>query len=366
MKIRKIINHLKKLDLVLIFIPIFLVSLGLVAIYSSSFYKKDFLNFKKQIFFLIIGLFLMVLISFFDWRILRTNKFLVYSLYFFSLFLLSLLYFFGKTTRGAKIWYKLGIFSFDPIEILKLSLVLVLANYFSQKHIELYNLSHILISGIFILLPSLLIFFQPNLGSVLILLFLWLAILLTSEINLRYFFALFFLVILLFFVSWQFFLKEYQKQRILGFLFPKPEDKFKINWSQNQAKIAIGSGGFWGKGILKGSQSQLGFLPEPQTDFIFASLAEQIGLVGVFLLLISFFILLYKILKICFSKNVNFTKLFGVGFASLIIFQVFVNMGMNLGILPIIGLSLPFVSYGGSSLIFNFIFLGILQSIKIN
>ena len=137
-----------------------------------------------------------------------------------------------------------------------------------------------------------------------------------------------------------------------------------MSWNINQAKIAIGSGGILGKGIGHGTQTQYGFLPEPQTDFVFASIAEEIGLIGIAAFFVLFSLLIWRIIKIALSAGSNFSRLFATGLAILLVFQTFINIGMNLGILPIVGIPLPFVSYGGSSLLANFIALGILQSIK--
>ncbi len=159
-------------------------------------------------------------------------------------------------------------------------------------------------------------------------------------------------------------MKDYQKERILAFIQPHLADPLKIGWSQNQAKIAIGSGGIFGQGFGKGSQTRYGFLPEPQTDFIFAALAEEFGLVGIGLLFFLFLILLWRIIKIAILARNNFCRLFAAGLAILLVSQIFIHIGMNLGILPIIGIPLPLVSYGGSNLIAIYIGLGILQSIK--
>jgi rod shape determining protein RodA len=341
-----------------------LVGIGLISIYSTSFSRGNFLNFKKQLIFGAIGLIFMFILSFVDWRIFRENPYFILILYF--LFLISLigLFFFGQEIRGAKSWYKIGPFNFDPIEFGKIVLILLLAKYFSMRHAEIYQIRHILISGLYFFLPSFLIFFQPNLGQVIILIFLWLGILIVSGIKVRHFFILVFLGILIFAFSWSTILKEYQKERILAFLQPKISDPLKIGWSQRQAKIAIGSGGIFGQGIFKGSQTQLGFLPEPQTDFIFAAFTEETGLVGGLILLILYLLLIWKIIKIALLANSNFARLFALGFAILLFSQIFIHIGMNLGILPIIGISLPFLSYGGSNLIANFLGLGILESIK--
>jgi len=355
--------HLKKLDWVLIVTAILLVGIGLLSIYSSSLGKGDFLNFKKQIIFFGVGFFLMFLISFFDWRELRENPYLILIFYFFCLLSLAGLFFLAPEIRGVKSWYKLGPVSLDPIEFTKIILIILLAKYFSMRHIEMYRVRHILLSGAYIFLPAILIFFQPDLGQVLILVALWVGVLIISGIKLRHFLILVLCGLLILILSWSFLLKDYQKERVLSFLTPGI-DPLGVSWSQNQAKIAIGSGGIFGQGIGQGSQTQYGFLPEPQTDFIFGSLAEEMGLVGVSLLLFLFSILIWRIIKIALSSQTNFPRLFAAGFGILLISQVFIHIGMNIGIVPVIGIPLPLISYGGSSLIATLVGLGILESLK--
>ncbi len=356
-------SHFKKLDWLLIVTTVLLVAVGLVSIYSSSLGKEDFSNFRKQIIFFGIGFLLMFIISFFDYRILRNDPYLILILYFFCLLALLGLFFFAPEIRGARGWYKFGSVSFDPIEPTKILLIILLARYFSIRHIEMYQTKHILISGIYVFLPACLIFFQPDLGSVLILLALWAGILLISGIKLRHFLILVLCGFLVLVMSWFWVLKDYQKQRIMSFINPQIDPQ-GISWSVNQSKIAIGSGGLLGQGFGKGSQTQYGFLTEPQTDFIFASIAEEFGLLGVFILFLLFSFFIWRIFRIGLYASNNFSRFFSIGFAVLIFSQVFINIGVNLGILPIIGISLPLVSYGGSSLLMIFIGLGVLQSIK--
>ena len=357
-----IIAHFKKLDWIIIFSVLLLVAIGLLSIYSSSL-SGNFLNFKKQIIFLGIGLFLLVLFSFFDWRVFRDNPYLILVLYFFSLLALVGLFFLAPEIRGVKSWYRLGPLNFDPIEFTKIILIILLAKFFSMRHIEMYRVVHILLSGMYVFLPAVLIFLQPNLGSALILIIFWIAILIVSGIKTRHFFILVLLGLFSLIFIWSFWLADYQKGRIISFLQPQVEP-LGIGWSQKQAEIAIGSGGILGKGIGEGSQTQYGFLTFPQTDFIFSAIAEEMGFLGVTILLILFSILIWRILKIALLAKTNFSRLFAVGLATLLISQAFINIGMNLGLLPIIGIPLTLVSYGGSSLIATFIGLGILQSIK--
>jgi len=304
----------------------------------------------------------MFLFSFFDWRGLRENPYLILILYFLCLLGLLGLFLFAPEIRGIRSWYKFGPLALSPIEFTKIVLIILLAKYFSMRHIEMYRIRHILLSGAYILLPIVLIFPQPDLGQVLILIALWVGVLLISGIKLRHFLILVLCFLLISILSWSFLLMDYQKERILSFLFPY--DPLGVSWSQNQAKIAVGSGGVFGQGLGSGSQTQYGFLPEPQTDFIFSAIAEETGLLGVSVLLFLFSILFWRIMKIAIDSQTNFPRLFASGLTIILVSQTFIHIGMNLGLLPIIGIPLPLISYGGSNLIATFIGLGILQSIK--
>ena len=357
-------RHLKKLDWVLIISIILLVGIGLLSIYSSSLGKDDFSNFKKQIIFFSIGLFLMFFLSFFDWRIFRENSYLILILYLLCVAGLIGLFFFAPEIRGVQRWYKVGLLSVDPVEFTKIVLIILLAKYFSMRHIEMYRVRHVLLSGFYVSLPAAITFFQPDFGSIIVLGALWTGVLIVSGIKLRHLVVLLLIFLLIFSISWVFLMEDYQKERIASFLMPI--DPLGANWSQNQAKIAIGSGGILGQGLLNGSQTQYGFLPEPQTDFIFAAIAEEMGLAGVSVLLLLFLILLWRIISIAINSQSNFPRLFSIGLAIVLITQIFVNIGMNLGMLPIIGLSLPLVSYGGSGLVAFLMALGVIQNIKNN
>ncbi len=356
-------HYLKKFDWVLVSSALLLAFIGLVSLYSSS--DGDFLNLKKQVVFLGIGVFLMFFLSSFDYRIIREDSYLVIVLYFLCCLLLGGLYFFAPEIRGVRGWYKIGPVSLDPIEFTKVILIILLAKYFSMRHMEMYRFRHIFLSGLYVLLPAVLIFFQPDLGSVIILLTLWVVILLISGIKIKPLLGLFLLGILVVSLGWSFMIQDYQKERLVDFFFPQA-DPLGGSWSQTQAKIAIGSGGIFGKGFGQGTQTQYGFLPEPHTDFIFSAIAEEFGLVGVFVLFALYFVLITRIIRIAMLSFSNFERLFASGVAALIICQLFINVGMNLSIIPVIGISLPLVSYGGSSLIAFFLILGILLSVQKN
>jgi rod shape determining protein RodA len=358
------LKRLRRLDWVLIFCAVALSVFGLVSIYSSCLADGNFSDFQKQIFFLGLGVCLMFFFSYLDWRTFKNNPYLILVMYFICLVLLVGLFFFAPEIRGVKSWYRIGIFSIDPIELLKIVLIILLAKYFSTRHIEMFQIRHILLSGFYVLLPAALVFFQPDFGSVLILIALWVGVLIVSGIKLSHFLILLLCGILILTLSWMFLMKDYQKDRIINFI--SPTDPLGSGWSQNQARIAVGSGGLLGQGIGSGAQTQYGFLPEPRTDFIFAAIAEETGLLGVFVLFSLFAVLFWRMAKIIFDSESNFPRLFAMGFSVVLISQIFIHIGMNLGISPIIGISLPFVSYGGSGLIAAFCGLGIVLNMKNN
>ncbi len=356
------LSHLKKLDWGLIGITMLLLSIGFLAIYSSCLGGDSFFDLKKQMIFGGIGFSLMILISFFDWKTLRESSFILF-LYFIGILLLIGLFFFAPTIRGIKGWYRIAGISFNPVEPVKLILIILLAKYFSKRHIEMYQIKHVFISAVYIAIPAALIFLQPDMGSVLILLALWVGVLIISGIKIKHFLILVLVGILIATLGWMFLLKPYQKERIVNFVVPQNQP-LEGGWNQRQAKIAIGSGGLLGKGIGKGSQTQYGFLPEVKTDFVFSALAEETGFVGISVLFLLFGGLLWKIIAIALKAKSNFPRLFAVGFGILIFSQIFIHICVNIGFCPVIGLPLPFVSYGGSNLISIFMGLGVLQSIK--
>ncbi len=357
-------SRIKKMDWILNAAALTLVGIGLLSIYSSSLGKGSFFNFWKQLIFLGIGLLLMLVVVFSDWKIFTQNPYLILFLYLANLLALGGLFFFAPVIKGVKSWYRLGPISLDPIAPLKLILIILLAKFFSMRHVEMYRVKHILLSGLYVFLPALLIFFQPDLGSVLVIGLLWVLVLILSGIKLRHFLALVLIALLVLAVGWNFILQDYQKQRIMSFVAPKLKP-LGAGWNRRQAKIAIGAGGWFGQGVGQGSQTQYGFLPEPQTDFIFAAFAEEFGLTGVLFLLSILGVLLWRILKVGMEAESNFPRLFCAGFASLLFVEIFINVGMNLGLLPVIGIPLPLVSYGGSALIMTFVGLGVVQNIKV-
>ncbi|MBU2579210.1 rod shape-determining protein RodA [Patescibacteria group bacterium] len=341
-------------------LPAFALTLfGLLSIYSFSSAQGNFFYFKKQLIFFAFSVFLVILLNFFDLKFLKHNSYFIFALYFLSLIALLGLYFFGVEIKGDKGWYKLGIFSFDPVPFAAIFLIAILSKYFAVRHIEIKRFQSIFFSLLYLAIPFFLILFQPDFGSAFILIFVWLGIVIFSGLGIRHFLILGLVALIIFVAAWQFWLKNYQKERVISFLNPKIDFQ-GISWNINQSKIAIGSGGFWGKGISNNSQIQYGFLPSSQTDFIFASIAEATGFFGILILIFFIIFLFSQIMKVALLAEDNFTRLFAIGFAFLLISQSFINIGMTLGLLPVVGIPLPFVSYGGSYILAFYLGLGML------
>src|SRR3989344_327451 len=358
------INHIKNLDWILTLYAVLLVCFGLVSLYGSG-YNDDFLNFKKQLFWLFTGLFSMIFISFFDYRILKNRQFPIVLLFSMSLLLLLGLFQFGDSIRGTTSWYRIGPVAFEPVEVVKIVLIVVLAKYFSMRHVEMYRFRHILISGFYMLAPVSVVLIQSEVGSAMVMVSIWLGIMLMAGIQLKHLVGLFAAGVVILFLAWNWGFQDYQKERILSFINPG-SDPQGSGYNVLQSMIAIGSGGFWGKGIGEGGQTQLGFLPESQTDFIYSAIAEEMGLLGALLLLCCFALFVKRIMSVSRNSENNFARLVASAFSVMLLAQIFVNVGMTFGLFPITGIPFPFVSYGGSSLVSLFAMLGILQSVKSN
>lgn len=355
------IQRLKQFDWIMISAVFLLTIFGLIIQYSLSLNQEviSFLNFYKQLIFVGIGIVLMFLISFLNWNFFLKNY--AIFLYIFILILLLLVLFFGQTLRGTQGWINLpfGI-NFQIVELAKIILAVILAKYWSSKIYDIQSFKHIILTGIITIIPFILILLQPDLGSALIFFGLWLGMIfiISKPKNLILILIIFFLI---FGMGW-FGLKDYQKDRINTFINPQA-DPLGRGYQITQSIIAVGSGQFWGRGLGLGPQSQLKFLPEARTDFVFAVIAEELGMFGVFLVLSLFGILFYRFWKTIKKIRDDFSVFLILGFVLIFFIEIFVNIGMNIGLAPITGISLPFLSYGGSSLLTNLFIIGILQSI---
>lgn len=353
---------LKRIDWVLVFFIIPIVSAGLVTMKSFAPEEGAGNFFNKQIIWVIISFAVFFIFSFIDFRFLKRTDVLVFIFLSVS-FLLLILLGLGRVSRGAQSWFSFGSFSFQPADIMKLVLVLILAKYFSRRHVEIRNIKHIFISGFYALIPFGLVLLQPDFGSAMIIFFIWLGMVLVSGISKIHLLTVFLSGVLVFALAWLFMFAPYQKARILNFLNPLA-DIHGSGYNAFQSTIAVGSGEIMGKGLGFGTQSRLQFLPEYQTDFVFAAFSEEWGFIGSILILILFGLVIWKVLNYASLGASNFEILFGMGVAILFMSHILVNIGMNLGLLPVTGIPLPFMSYGGSHLITEFAGLGILMSMR--
>ena len=355
--------YLKNFDWLVFFPILFLVLFGLIEIYSISLGQGtlDTLNFKKQIVFAVIGFASLFIFSFLDSHFIKS---LSRYWYIVAVLLLISVLIFGDTIRGTKGWFSLFGMGIQPVEIVRVILIMFLANYFSNLAIKVKTFKHFFFSGFFTFVLVALIMMQPDFGSAVMLIIVWLVLLFAAGFRKKYFIFIFLTGLILFSTAWFLLFKEYQKDRIMTFVNPG-ENSLDSGYNSSQAMIAIGSGGLTGKGVGFGSQSQLKFLPEAQNDFIFSVVAEELGFLGVFLILIFYGIFFFRCLSVLPKISNDFGVYFIIGACGLIFIQMFINIGMNLGVMPIVGLSLPFVSYGGSSLISLLIIVGIIENIII-
>ncbi|MFA4988988.1 MAG: rod shape-determining protein RodA [Candidatus Omnitrophota bacterium] len=350
-------------------LALLIACLGVMSIYSSTYQKEGALwqdIYKRQILWLAIGLICFLLMSQFNYRRLWDMNYLLYALAVFFLFLVFVL---GIIRLGAQRWLRFAWFNFQPSEFAKLAVIIFLARYFSRKSAEDISLlsgkfgifKGIILPFIFVSVPMFLIIEQPDLGSGLMLLLVFVSLLYLTDVRLKYIFTLMALLVLPVPFFWHF-LRDYQKQRLLVFMNPNI-DPLGAGYTVIQSRIAIGSGGFFGKGWLSGTQSQLYFLPESHTDFIFATFSEQWGFLGSVLLLLMYYLIVRQGFIIAQRTQDSFGRLLAYGISLLFALQVFINIAMNMGLAPVVGLPLPLMSYGGSSVLITFIALGILVNI---
>jgi len=339
-----------------------LVPILLAGLFTMSSFVGENTFFKRQGIWIVVASIIFLALSRIDFHFLRRTRVLV-TLYLFSAGILSLLFFVGSVFKGARSWFNLGFASFQPTDLANLVLILVLAKYFSRRHIEIAHIKHILISGLYAGIFFLLILAQPDFGSAIIVFSIWLGMVLVSGISKKHLFLVFGLGVLSFSFLWFSVFAPYQKQRIMTFIHPLT-DIHGAGYNAYQATIAVGSGQFLGKGLGYGTQSKLQFLPEYQTDFIFAAFAEEWGFVGVLLLFFLYGVVFWRILANWVEGESNFERLYAVGLAIFFMTHFFLHVGINIGLLPVTGTTIPFLSYGGSHLLTEFIGLGILMGMR--
>jgi rod shape determining protein RodA len=332
---------------------------GLVTMYSFT--GDNSFAFRQSIW-VVVALVTFFVVSRIDVRFLRSTRVLV-TLFSIISSLLVLLFAVGKVSHGAALWLSFGLFSFQPADIAKLVLIIILAKYFSRRHIEIANFRHIIVSGIYAFIFFVLIILQPDLGSAVIIFFIWLGMVMVSGISKKHLAVMGAAGVIVFILLWSFAFQEYQKNRIRNFIDPFADIQGS-GYNAYQSSIAVGSGGILGKGLGYGTQSRLKFLPEYQTDFIFAAFAEEWGFVGIIILFGLYGVIIWRVILHASRGATNFEILFGAGVAVYFMVHIAINIGMNIHLLPVTGTPLPLMSYGGSHLVTEFLALGILMAMR--
>jgi len=351
-------NFIRKFDWTLLVLALAIMTLAMLTFYHSG--PKSMAIIEKEFFFILIGLAVCFFVARIDYRVLKNNSASSIAFYILTvIFLVATLA--APAVRGSQAWLNIG-FKFQPSEIAKLAVLILLAKYFSQKHVEIYRLPHILASGLYVAVPAALVLFQPDFGSTMVFILLWLAMLLFSGIKRKHLLALIMLGLVSATLAWFFAFKPYQKNRIISFLNPYLDAR-GIGYNTIQAQTTFGSGQIFGTFFTGRNLPVL--VPEQYTDFTFAAFGQKFGFVGVVVLAILLIALMMRIGSIAARAHNNFAKLFSLGLITIISVHAFLNAGMNLGILPITGIPFPFLSYGGSNLMTLMIGLGIVESIHL-
>lgn len=353
-------------DFVLLGATIILIAFGIALIYSATLASTSYNGnlwdtfLARQIIFAVVGIGLMFVVALTDYSIFANVNHLIYAL---TILSLILVYAVGQISFGAQRWIDLGVFDLQPSELSKVLLIIVLAKFLADRQEDLKRFPYFVLSMIYVGIPMLFIYIQPDLGTAIVLGVSWLAMVLMAGVRLRHLGLMAVVGIIVSPVVW-FSLHGYMRERIFVFFNPQ-RDPLGAGYNINQARIAVGSGGWLGQGFARGTQSQLHFLRVRHTDYIFSVLGEELGFVGVVLLLVLFVVVIWRILRVAEMARDTFGQLIACGIATVIAFQAVANIGMNVGLLPSSGVPLPFISYGGSALIALLIGEGVVQNIVI-
>ena len=345
----------RRIDWWLVVPVVLLISFSSVVIYSADPGRA-----QLHVLFACAGLLGFIALTMLDYRLLHR---LAVPLFLGLIAVLSSLVLFGTEVRGSRRWLFIGEVGIQPSEFAKVAVIIILAAFLRRAAHRGVNLRTILLSLLLAGLPIGLVFLQPDLGTSLTFVAVWAGLLFSAGLPLAYVFGFTVLGIISLPVIWQF-MQEYQRTRIMVFLNPH-SDPLGAGYNVLQAMIAVGSGRLAGRGFGRGTQSHLRFLPEQHTDFIFATLAEEWGFLGVSLLLLFFLLLLTRIFMVAYQSRTTFGMLLCVGVAYLFMTQLLINIGMNMGVMPVTGLPLPLVSYGGSSMVASLAALGLVHSVAV-
>jgi rod shape determining protein RodA len=340
------------------------LAISLLGLATMRSFSPEHAYFERQVIWVALSIGVFLVASLPSYGFLRRTQ-VVAALYVAAAASLALIFLFGSVIMGSQNRFDLGVFFVQPVDPAKLILIALLAKYFARRHIEIKHIRHIVVSGAYAFVIFVLAFFQPDFGSAIIVFSIWFGMVLVAGISWKHLAVLFISGAIICGGLWQYGLLQYQKDRVLTFLHPLADIR-GTGYNAYQSTIAVGSGQLWGKGIGYGTQSKLQFLPEYQTDFIFAAYAEEWGFAGVILLLGLFTIVMVRILSIAAHGADNFDSLFAAGIAVYFFAQFIVHVGMNMGLLPITGTTLPFMSYGGSHMLTEFAALGVLMGMRRN
>jgi len=352
----------RRIDWFLLGLVLLISALGLMEIYSATYRTKFAGAYERQIYWILAGLVLMFLMTLIDYHTLMEQAPLMYLV---SVALLILVLVVGRKVFGSRRWIPLtGGFHFQVSEFAKLVIILVMARYFSESRQEQVTTSDLVKVGLLAGIPMGLVLLQPDLGTALTYAPIVMMALFLTGIRLKHVAVLVLIFALAAPVTWHFGLKPYQKARLTTFLNPE-EDPQKAGYQLTQSKIAVGSGGLWGKGTTKGTQTQLWFLPVPHTDFIFAAFAEEHGFFGVLAGLLLYFMVLMRLIHNAQTAPDRAGMFIVMGVVGVLLFHVLVNVGMVIGFMPITGIPLPLMSYGGSSVLFTFMALGLVNNVRL-
>lgn len=345
------------------FAVVSLTSISLLAIYGINISRDgDFFQFKKQLLAVALGSVLIVGTAWLDYRQIRSLSLPIYG---FGLALLVAALFLGTTSHGGGRWFIIGALSFQPVELAKITLAIFLAAHLGRQAHNRLSWSVFLSSGLAVGVHVALTLAQPDFGSAMVLVAIWLAAVLFCGLPRHAWWILLITVTTAAMLLWNFGLRPYQRDRIMSFVNPSL-DPYGASYNVAQARIAIGSGGLWGKGVGEGSQARLRFLPEASTDFMFAVLGEELGFVGLSLVLAFFALLLSRFVLIGQRSGDAFAGIMLISLAAMISFHLLINAGMNLGLMPVTGIPLPFLSAAASSTVTMFLAIGLAQSVAVH
>jgi rod shape determining protein RodA len=350
----------KNFDWLMLFVVLIISSIGILLIYSTCHNKPDTKLYINQFIYLLCGLLLIFIVTGVDYHSIAAK-----ALYFYIVTVLALIYLliFGRSIGGSKSWIRIAGISLQPSEFAKIACILLLAYYFSELEEMKLKFKDLLIPGAIIAIPVMLTLLQPDLGTALTFVPIFFGLCFIVGIPWRVLLILLLVLIIIFALGWFIFFKDYQKARLLNFLNTSSNQQ-QGNYQLTQSKIAVGSGGFWGKGFLLGSQSQLRFVPAQSTDFIFSVLAEEFGFIGSCVVLLLYLILLLRATDSAAKASDRLGIFIISGFISLFLFHIIVNIGMIIGSMPITGIPLPLLSSGGSSLLSFLLGISLIISIR--